>query len=393
MKDIPHDVPGLWEDYASYVRDRGIAAPRVVIHGGYGKRNMGDDAILHVLIERVRKHLPTARITVLCHGPENVRAWYPDVAACHFMSLTALKAIVKSHIYIIGGGGIINRINTYSGRRFLKILDMKGKFLFMAAWAAKLLGARTHFYAIGATSFPDAYVRLLARWVLRRADCVSVRDPLSGKNLRDIGVNRAIVQVLDPALSLEPAPTGEAVEILEAIGLSAKESRDRPLVGINIRYVRDPEIDNEHSIAETVRVVQYLVEQRHCDVLFLPISQHPSQHFEDDLDFGRQVSARLRDCGSFFVLETYHHPRVMMAILEQMDCLILMRLHAVILASVMNIPVIVASYDNKVSEFVTLTRNEEALLDIKNYSADAVIRLMKNRFPQPAECRPDGARG
>lgn len=369
IQDIPVDVPGLWQEYINQLQQKGIKSPRITIHGGYGKNNTGDDAILHVLIQRVKKYFPTAKITVVCHGPKQIRLWYPEVSACHFKSFTTLKTILRSHIYMIGGGGIIDRINTYSGYRRFKIFDMKGKFLFFAALLAKWFGASTHFYAIGATSFPDPFVKLLTRLVLPQMDIVSVRDFLSYKNLYHLGIKRELIPVLDPALSLEPSPSEEAKKILKTWGIS---DRSRPLVGLNMRYVRDGVTDNQKTIDQTIQMVRYLIQEKECDVFFIPISQNPFKHFEDDLDFGRKVKAGLGSSPHFFLMEQYYHPTLMMAVLGEMDFCILERLHAVILAYKMGVPFFVISYDDKVSEFVKLVGEEERMIDLSEFTLEKV---------------------
>lgn len=369
MKDIPYDVPGLWDGYAKFIKAKGIDRPRVVIHGGYGKNNLGDDAILHVLIERTKEHFPKARITVLCHGPAYVREHYADIDSYHFKSLGALKAIVRSHIYFIGGGGIINVINIYSGYQRFRIFDMKGKFLFIAALLAKLFGAKTHFYAIGSTSFPDPVVKFLARVGLASADVVSVRDPLSIENIRKIGVKRELVQVLDPALSLEPASEQQALAVLAEFGIG---ERQRPLIGLNMRYVRDNVTDNDKIIAEAARLVQYLIEEKNCEVLFIPVSQHPREHFEDDLDFGRELRSKLPATEHFYLMQKYYAPTVMMAVLGAMDFCILERLHAVILASKTGTPFFTISYDNKVTQYAKLLGHGEMMIDLAEFSFEKV---------------------
>jgi polysaccharide pyruvyl transferase WcaK-like protein len=371
MNSIPHDVPGLWESYAELIQKKGIEHPRVVIHGGYGKNNMGDDAILHVLLTRTKKYLPKADIMVVCHGPDNVLKWYPDISACHFKSFSALRAIAKSHIYFIGGGGIINVINTYSGYRTFRIFDLKGKFLFVAAYLAKIFGAKTHFYAVGATSFPDPVVKLLARIVMNQADVVSVRDSLSITNLRRIGVKKELVQVLDPALSLQPAHKETALAVLKECGIHRGQ---RPIVCINMRYVNDKVIDNRKTIAETIVLIRYLINEKMCDVFFIPVSQHPSNHFEDDLDFGRQVKKGLNLTSHFYLMEKYYHPTVMMAVLREMDFCILERLHAVILASKTGVPFFAVAYDNKVSEFVKTTGRENMMIDLNGFNMGIIIK-------------------
>lgn len=351
---IPRDVPGVWQSHRDWLATRGVQVPRVTVHGGYGKNNLGDDAILHVLLSRVLAELPRAEITVVCHGPQNVARRYSDVPklqACYFKSAQALAAIAQSHIYIIGGGGIINRINSYSGRETLPLLDMKGKFLFLAALGAKLSGAQTHFYAIGANSFPDAGVRFLARKVLATADWVSVRDRGSLQTLRELGLTRPLVSVLDPALSLEPAPAADGARLLARWGCLPS---GRPLVALGFRYVRARDTDNAQKVRTVARLVSHLREARNADVVFLPASQHPSQHYEDDLHFGRAVLRALPHRDHFHLVEEYPHPAVMMAAFGCADLCIFERLHAVILATVMGVPVQAVAYDAKVSEYTGL---------------------------------------
>jgi polysaccharide pyruvyl transferase WcaK-like protein len=364
---IPSDVPGLWEGYASWFEAEGIRRPRVVIHGGYGKNNLGDDAILDVLLTRTLEHFPKAAVTIVCHGPDNVKRRYralSNVTACHFKSVAALSAVFKSHLYFIGGGGIVNKINVYSGRQRFKLLDMKGKYLFLAAAGAKLSGAKTHFYAIGATSFPDPGVKLLARLVLASADVVSVRDPLTIDNIRSLGVSRELVMVLDPAMSMKPGSREEAEEMLARWGAA---KRGRPRVCIGFRYVREPGVDNDEKVRAVARLTRHLID-RGNDVIFLPASQHPSEHFEDDLHFGREVKKVLGNEPHFALIEQYYHPRLTMAALGAMDFCVLERLHAVILTSLTGVPFYTIAYDDKVSEYVKLIKQDQRLMQSTDFS-------------------------
>lgn len=378
LRDIPADVPGLWERLARTASpDR---PPRVVIHGGYGKNNLGDDALLHVIRGRVLATFPGAVVHVVCHGPERVVERYRSdplgpVTASHFNSQATLRAVLRADLYIVGGGGIVNRINTYSGNMVFKALDPKGKFQFLATLIAGFNRAFTLYYGIGAESFPDPVVRFLARSALKRADLVSARDPLTVANLRDIGVKREIVQVLDPALSLEPAPEPVADALLAQAGASTRAERTRPLVGINFRWVGDPHVDNAHTLAESARLARALHE-RGCDVLFLPVSHHPDKHLEDDLDFGRRLREELGSQAWFALLERYPHPTEYMAVLGACDALVLSRLHPVILGTRMGVPIAVVSYDDKVEEFVKLSEQQDRMIDLREFTLERLEPIL-----------------
>ena len=368
LRAIPADVPGLWETLEARFEQLGHPV-RVVIHGGYGKNNTGDDALLHVIRGRVLAHFPNAEIHVVCHGPERVAARYPgELTTSHFKSLATVRAALRSDLYIIGGGGIVNRINAYSGNMVFKALDPKGKFQFFATLAA---GAARRLYALlryRGRSFPTASssahpARRAARHPRERA------RPRSIANLRECGVTREIVQVLDPALSSQPAPAAEAVELLGTMGLEGRDERNRPLVGMNFRWVGDPAIDNEHTLSEAARVAREL-NDRGYDVVFLPISQHTEKHLEDDVDFGRRLGQALGAPNWFRLLETYPHPTVMMALLGQCDALVLSRLHAIILATMMGVPIAVVSYDDKVTEFVKLAGRDARMIQLDEFTLE-----------------------
>ena len=373
LRDIPADVPGLWDTLAKRFASLGHP-PRVVIHGGYGKNNLGDDALLHVIRGRVLAAFPNAEIHVVCHGPERVAERYRDdpagpVTSSHFKSGATVSAARRSDLYIIGGGGIVNRINAYSGLMMLKWLDPKGKFQFLAALFAGWTGAFTLYYGIGAESFPDPVVRSLTRFALKRASVASARDPRTIANLRELGVTREIVQVLDPALSLDPAPAEKADTLLRECGASARSERTRPLVGLNFRWVGDPAVDNERTLAEAARLARDLHE-RDCDVIFLPISQHPDRHLEDDLDFGRRLRDELGAPQWFALLESYPNPAPYMALLGACDALVLSRLHAVILGTMMGVPIATVSYDDKVSEFVKLSGQKARMIELQEFTLE-----------------------
>lgn len=375
LRSIPSDVPGLWDTLRE--RFASLGRPlRVVIHGGYGKNNLGDDALLHVIRGRVLAAFPDAKIHVVCHGPERVVARYANdpggpVTSSHFKNRETIRAARRSDLYIIGGGGIVNRINAYSGLMMLKWLDPKGKFQFLAALLAGWTGAFTLYYGIGAESFPDPVVRSLTRFALKRASVVSARDPRTIANLREIGVEREIVAVLDPALSLEPASPAEADALLRECNLPARDERARPLVGLNFRWVGDPAVDNEQTLAQSARLAKNLHE-RGCDVIFLPISQHPDKHLEDDLNFGQRLRDELCAPTWFALLEEYPQPTAYMALLGACDALVLSRLHAVILGTMMGVPISIVSYDDKVSEFVKLSGQTARMIDLADFTLEAL---------------------
>ena len=374
----PESEPPAGPEYWSGWRSRLVTSgrPNVVLHGGYGKLNMGDDAILHVLLQQLGAGFPDANVSVICHGPRWVNRQY-GVAAHHFSSPGALRAILGADLYVIGGGGIINRINTYSGRRKLKVLDAKGKFLFLAALLARATGAKVIFHAIGATSVPDRLVAWLAKQSMGRADQVSVRDALSRQVLQGLGVRGDIHLLPDPAISLEAAGPAVARRILEGEGLDP----DGRLVGLNLRPVIEPDVDNIETARTVAELADWIVDQFDAHICFLPFGRHPTKEAENDLVMAREVQARMAHVERFHILEHECTPPEMKAIIGQLDFCLLERLHAAILAAGAGTRFVAISYDAKVSEFMKAIGGRDKMVPLRGLNPEVIKALIASNVP------------
>ena len=370
-----YDPPVTVEHWQRW-RERLPAAPVIVLHGGYGKRNLGDEAILHVLLGQLRCVFPDGRIIVLGHGPGEIERDH-GVEAGYFVSRRAAEAILHADLYIIGGGGIINRINSYSGWRRLPILDPKGKFLFLAALLARWRGAKVIFHAVGATSVPDPLVGWLARAAMSRADEVSVRDPLSRRVLQGLRVWRDIRVIPDPAMQLEAAPAHVAQEILRREGIEP----DERLVGLSFRAVAEPDIDNGATARIVAQVADWLAERYGAQICFLPFGRHPNKPVENDLVFAQEVAKQVQYGERFHVLQHLCTPPEMKAILGEMDFALLERLHAVILAAGAGTPFLAVSYEDKVAEFVRSIGRANDWLALREFSFERVTAELRRHLP------------
>ena len=345
----------------------GVRRPRVVLHGGYGKHNLGDDAILDVLLGQVKAHVPDARVTVLAHGPEFVRRRY-GVRAHHFTTPGALRAVLASDLYVIGGGGIVNRINSYSGMQRLRLLDPKGKFLFVAAALARAFGAKVMLHSVGITSFPDALVRRLTLSTVKWAHAISVRDLFSARLLKQAGVTRPIPVVYDPAVRLIPASPERARQILSAEGADLT----KPSVVVNFRPVADPAVDNEHTAYVAACLVRRLIECYNLQVIFFPFGRHPHKAVENDLAFLARMRVHLGQVDNLLVIRNEYTPAEAKAMLGQARVCVVERLHAAILAVSIGVPIVNVSYDDKATAFMEMVALHDAVVPLAEFSVEAV---------------------
>lgn len=70
---------------------------RVVLNGGYGLRNFGDDALMYYALVNLLDIYDASEITVISANVDYVKKWFPGVNV-------SSHPIVPSELYIIGGG-------------------------------------------------------------------------------------------------------------------------------------------------------------------------------------------------------------------------------------------------------------------------------------------------
>lgn len=324
--------------------------PLILIQGGYGKNNTGDDALLLAIRQKVLEIVPGAHIVALCHGPENVQKLY-GIEAAYFTDKKARKLLRTCDALIIGGGGIVNKINTYSGLKVFKIFDPKGKFLFFTALFTKLRKKPVVFYVVGMTSIPDALVRFLMKCTLGWVDLLAVRDPVSYQIAGEIAPRQQIFLCHDPALNYRPAVPANIQPVLEQAGVQEGQE----YIVLNARFVLDEAV-NAGARAAIAAVIAALSRQMpEKKIILLPISMHPSKRMEDDLQCLREIQAAAeKQGGSSHLLKRYLHPAETQALLAGCSALVMTRLHGLILSFDDTVPTVVLAYEHKVEEFAKM---------------------------------------
>ena len=80
---------------------------KIFIFGYYGFQNTGDEAILQVILDQIKKNIPHARLTVLSYKAAETIKKYNVRAISRNKYISLIKAIKESDIIISGGGSIL----------------------------------------------------------------------------------------------------------------------------------------------------------------------------------------------------------------------------------------------------------------------------------------------
>lgn len=326
----------------------------VVISGYYGSKNAGDEAMLAAMLEVFTDLDPQVNITVISSCPEETKKRH-GVDAIHWLDFAAIvKSLLRADILISGGGSLLQDVTS---RRSLYY------YLFIIV-LAMVAGTKVMLYAQGIGPIRGTVARHLMRLIGNRIDLITVRDHGSTLELESLGITKPhIEETADPVLAIHQANTDVGQRIISehrAIG-------DKPLVGISVR-----EWCGLHSYKETIaRLVDSISEEFGADIVFLPM-QYP-----DDVRVAESIAAMSR-CDAV-VLDGDYDTYQLLSIVGKMDILIAIRLHALIFAGVMGVPMIGVSYDPKVDRFLE-SLGEKAAGRIEDISHEELMSMVRRHW-------------
>jgi len=289
---------------------------RVLIVGGYGVRNVGDEAILAGLLNQLSE---VGAIRVVSRFPA-------ETTMLHGISAIspkgALWTLLRSDALIVGGGGL-----------FSSDTGPFGRYIPLFCRAALLRGIPVAFHGIGIyPSTPPSLLRSV-RGLAPRLSSFTVRDAASSGLMRSLGVQ--VEQIADLAESMTAADVRVGRDLLRATGILG----DKPIVGLCLTGLR------EEIAGQLVKTVPKLVESRpDVDFCFIPISQHPTNLRHNDTIFARQLqelAPRMK------ILVGLHHPAAVQAVFSQLSLAICVRFHSYVFAHRAGVPMIGVPYAEK----------------------------------------------
>lgn len=300
---------------------------KILISGYYGFNNIGDESILRTVIDNLREKLPDVDITVLSQDPERTAEKYA-VKSVRRMSLPDIfRAVRRCDLLLSGGGSLLQ--DATSGRSILY-------YLFILR-LAQLLGKQTFIYSQGIGPISTPRNRRLTASILRRADGIVVRDAKSRDLLLEIGVPGQLVHVTaDPVIRVKRPDPAQGLRILEREGCP----KERLTVGWAVK-ARKP---NREFLQEVYRCILWLREEYGADSVLIPF------FYDEDVGACEDVARRLD--GKAGCLRQKYLSEETLSIIGCMDVLVGVRLHSLIYAAVMGVPMIGVSYDPKVDSFL-----------------------------------------
>lgn len=323
----------------------------VIISGYYGFSNIGDDAMLRSIIENLRYQKPDISVLVMSKKPVETAINY-NVNTINRKNMFAVYSSMKrAKLFIYGGGNIIQ--DSTSSRSIL--------FYLGTAWLAKKLGLKVMFYANGIGPINKTRNTEYSRKILNMADVITVREKISLNELKRMGITKPkVILTADAALAVHVDGTINTDDIFINEGIPLNVS----YAGFSVR--KCPGCDKhqhtkyEKIIAETA---DYVYNRYNLIPVFIPMQYHA------DIVTIQNIMSKMKTKG--YVISNNHSISETFDIIRKMSIVIGMRLHALIFAAYMNVPLIGISYQPKVEGFLEYI-NQPSVGHVKELTYDAL---------------------
>lgn len=364
---------------------------KIVIESGDDfNLNIGDESYFAAMVSLFREYLDDVQIIKFSHSPEKTMQRYGVKAVYSGESFlkqlrslpTTLKTIKECDLYILGGGQIICDPTVL----LAIIRRLTRSFL-----AKQLFQKPVMSYALGVGPLNRKISRLLTRYVLNKFDVITVRDIASKELLKEIGVKKTIFITPDPALALVPVDVDRVKQIFVREGLNIEGTLvaiapygpafHRKLSIFSAKYQVKHDIwpkggkeKYENYTTEMAKTCDYIIDKYNASIIF--VSMDASKWHGGDDKIGTEITSKMINEEHAKVIGTQYSPSEMTGILSKMSLVIGSRLHSVILATLVNVPVIGIIFEQKTKSFMELIGQGKYIMGADKINTEDLIPIV-----------------
>ncbi len=305
---------------------------RIGISGSYGGMNLGDEAILQLIVAQIRDSLD-AEITVFSRHPADTheRHQVDRVVDVRNLSVKEVQTPVAGlDLFILGGGGILYDRDIMMYLREVKIaLDH---------------GIPVMLYAIGVGPLDNRSLHTEISEILNSVQVITVRDTDSQHLLESIGVEKDIHVTADPAFLLSAESIPDETLIEEHL------TKERKVIAMSVREpgAAAPDLDESKYHMLLANAADYMVDRFGADIIFIPTER---KHL--DMQHSHAVISMMLKPQHAHVLKGEYTPGELLSIMSHCHFAVGMRLHFLIFAALQNIPFVALPYASKVKGLLT----------------------------------------
>lgn len=296
----------------------------IVVSGYYGFDNLGDDAILEVLIDELSKIVNKEDIVVLSNNPQKTESVFGVRSQSRWSLGQIFSLLQDTKLFVSGGGGLFQDTSSIKSVVYYSALHH----------LAYLTGAKSMVFAQGFGPLNSSISRFFTKQAMKLTDHITVRDAASKSLISSLDVIGELTS--DPVWCLEKESIGK--DILKSF---EQVKENRLLVGLSLRETANFKKKELSCLAEA------LIESLPQNTFLVPLVLQKSKD-KEPLDF---VLGKWKDSNRQILdIDTsgLKRPSQYLDVISRLDFVIGMRLHSLIMALSSSVPTFGLSYDQKV---------------------------------------------
>ncbi len=350
---------------------------KILICGYYGNQNLGDEAMLAGMIQLLKKHSPDVSLSVLSDNPKYTAALHSIDPVEHPKRFRRRFGYtietLKNQSLILGGGDLLrDNIDFSVAKSWLIFLER-----------AIRLHRRTFVLGISVGEIWRQETKDIIPLVLNKVDLIAVRDQNSKKILKELGVSKDIYVMSDLALFGLPKSEKRSLPNSEKlrVGISV-----RPLIGRGKSVDLGIYPQFQQNVAA---IADYLVEQHNAEVHFFPFHAFENKYHSSDDDYisALEVLRYSRNSENFVVHRYIDSLEKLYFLIGQLDLMIGTRLHSLILAAGLGVPIIAAEYDPKIKGFMQEIKQDDLSIPLQDFNLAQLTGRIEAIFENLTDAR------
>ena len=323
----------------------------IIISGYYGLGNSGDEALLKSIVSDLKSINPDITITALSGNAELTNKLYGIKTINRFNLFSIIREFKSAKLLLSGGGTLIqDATSTKSLIYYLGIISL-----------ARKMGMKVMLYANGMGPIKDKNIKKVKK-VLNDVQLITLRENTSLEEIERCGITKPQVLVTaDPAFNLTASEAHRADEILSQYSIGA----DEKIVAVSVRESLGNGKDFEKEMAYALDKIA----QKGYLPVFIPMQA------KADLDISLRVASKMKEHSKIITCELSVSD--MLAVIGRCSIVCGMRLHMLIFASVMNVPMAGIAYDPKIKGFMDYM-NQTNYIRIEEFGGEEFVRIAEN---------------
>ncbi len=310
---------------------------RVLLSGFYGFGNTGDEAMLSVVLKKLREQFNGLEITVISNDPKSTSKAHDVISISWLIPLQELISYVDAiDIVIVGGGQLFDDCGDYHGDELLKDTTYFNVYILNLILLSFLRNKKCIALGIGVTPSLDQQFKHDLGIIMNTCKHIYARDEFSKEMLLSVGCASNRIHICnDLGLYLENC----SEQRINDITMSENIDASKPIIGVTLlNHQKEPA-----WVAELIEIFNNILINTNYNIIMIPFYKTCEKN---DRIFMKKIVDNIIYKERVTLLNGDYHPNEIAGIISKCKIVIGMRYHSLIFALKNSIPCISIVYSD-----------------------------------------------